>query len=255
MFFCENSLPLLIRVDDLQWLKDLQKGNIFMRHMWYYQYGDVSDKARIDKYDGCLPTYGFVDVKPSDGQLVSNGKYTENSAYIKSFMFLDGHDYCLKNDRVILCPKQSIIEQVLNLNKKYILIISLLPFITQFESSCKKQGIIADKGQIEYLDKASLLDLIQEYNTYIQNYTKGLSVSRPSKRLSFCKPLSFKNQQEYRLCINDSSAIKQFISYHNSISYINKQNVEAIKNSFKIINIGTIENISTIIPISQFINL
>ena len=110
-------IPPLIRVDDLEYLKALQKGCIFMRSSLCYQYGDPKDKARTDQFDGSLPTYDYIRVKLPNGQFVDNGRIMFLDCFVKCFTQCHTDDLVITENGFRFSLKQGIKEQMINQNE------------------------------------------------------------------------------------------------------------------------------------------
>ena len=245
-------IPPLIRVDDLEYLKALQKGQIFMRSSLCYQFGDSSDTARTDLFDGSLPTLDYIRIKLPNGQFAENGKIMLLDCFIKCFIQCHIDDLMITENGFRFSLKQGIKEQMKALDKKYAIIIETLPFTKRFYARCDKEGIRCGVNPVQYLSEKMLIKKSKEYSTAFINASKGIEPKKELLHPIFYKPDKYKDQQEYRLYTRFKSEVNTKIE---NAGIARKEQLLDIMNETHTITLDEgIEDISTIVPVEDLID-
>lgn len=242
-----NSL-FLIRVDDLEYLKSLQEGSVFMRNNLYYQCGDKSDSARTDIIDGSIPTFDNVRIKVPKGIYVSDARIMHPDYYIKCFTQCYADDLQIFEDRVQFSLKQSVKNELLKMKKEYAIVILTLPFTDRFYSACIKQEVPYGAYSVQYLDDAEMKEQSTEYLNAIIDVSRGIHNHNKLLNPIFFKPSKFAFQQEYRIF----AQFKDDITSQKEVLLTSQMDV--LKNATHLISIdGGIKDISTIVNLNDLL--
>lgn len=237
----------IVRIDSEQYLRDLQAGNLYMKRPFSYQ-NTKDDSARGDKYDSAIPAEQIENILADDlkDMNLNNIRIHYGNLYIKSFFHYSNRN-CKKINEHSYCYylSEEIKEKLEFFSASHVLIIFDLPsFLSQFEDACtanKERYMFSD---ITYLTQEQYQNELEKYFNRSQNE----HIINPC----FIKNIDYKNQQEFRICVNHSYNFPFSSKTQHGIPYQYINNDE-IEKSYSI-NIGSIEEYSTIIPFKQWIN-
>lgn len=213
----------LIRFDDKKWLEELQQGKLFLRNALYYQYLESKDAARSDVYDGSIPAQ--LSKVVIDGKELSNGRFMNIKAFIKSFTCCDESDFIVgsKDDRyrlLSLSNETKAAIQGFNTNSALI-IMSPSRFIEQIHNAAIKNNESAICQRVEYLSDSELQK--KEESIFLEKGKEDMR-NRFFEAVPFLKRQQFQKQKEFRVCI--SHEIEGF-DYNVPIQYFEKRLCDA----------------------------
>lgn len=236
----------IVRIDSEQYLQDLQAGNLYMKRPFSYQ-NNKDDFARGDKYDSAIPadqieTMLHNDIKEMN---LKSQRIMYGNSYIKSFFHYSNRD-CKRINEHSYCYylSEEIKEKLKSFSASHVLIIfDLQSFISQFEDACtanKERCLFSD---VTYLTQEQHQNELEKYFNRSQN---------EHINPCFIKNIDYKNQQEFRICVNHSYNFPFSSKTQHGIPYqfINSEEMEKPYS----INIGSIEEYSTIMPFEQWID-
>lgn len=238
------ELPM-IRVDGKEYLERLQKGEFFMRSSLYYQGLDGKDTARSDPFDGAIPATGnsgfpFSQLGISD---IRNPRIMMGNTFIKCFFYYNKVD-CrkLQEGIYILCLTADVRKTLSDFASSYALIIlSPAQFVEQVSKACEKEGLALYCSDAEYRTPEEL-----------QQIGADFIMGRSKRHPSFYKRTSFQNQQEFRFCVRVPFKHISTIKMQNGIEYYLMDS--KVKEETYTLNIGSLENISCIMPMSEILS-
>ena len=238
------ELPM-IRVDGKEYLERFQKGEFFMRSSLYYQGLDDRDTARSDPYDGAIPATGSIDspfLKLGISN-IRNPRIMMGHTFIKCFFYYNEME-CrkLQEGVYILCLTNDARKALSDFESSYALIIlSPTQFVEQVNKACEREGLKLWYADVEYRTSEELQQIEIDFIT-----------GRSKKHPSFYKRMEFQNQQEFRFCVRVPYKHISETKTSNGIEY---QLIDSkAKEETYILNIGSLENISCMLPMSEMLS-
>ncbi len=252
------AVPLvLLRTDELQYLQDLQAGNLFMLTSMHYQDLETSDPARKDYLDGSIPVSGkyFNVIPPPEVGPIQNPRLSEINCYIKCF-----HQYKLPDlqqiDKYTIACKFSddTCKSIRAFGNDYAMVVLGTQLIHQFAEACEKNGLEHGYGSVCYLNDEEYKMHERNVSQYLHDRIRGIASPAPQPRPALCKPAMFSSQQEYRLFLFYQSQAYQKIAGKMPILIPNKQDVDELIRQPYILNIGSLKEVSMIVPIDTLLN-
>lgn len=240
-----NNHPL-IRVDNKDFLEQLQQGELFMRNSLYYNSGDSTDTARTDKFDGSYPTTPVQTFLNKDlyNLNLNNSRFMMIDAFVKCFF----HYYPKNAEKY---GRTGLRYRISDASRKELssfgsdsvmIIFDAKAFYTQFETACQQQNIEYNYCDVTYLSK-------DERN---KESMKLINLNPNTLNPAFVKEKRFSYQQEFRLYIKHQlNNVTEHIT-ENGMPYVFIPE-ETAKQSVTI-NIGDISEYSAIVSFDEFIN-
>ena len=238
------ELPM-IRVDGKEYLERLRRGEFFMRSSLYYQTLDSKDTARSDPYDGAIPAPKLTGSSFSELGISNfrNPRIMIGHTFIKCFFYYDKTDCRQIQDGVYLLSMTADTKKALSEFSSLYALIILKPsqLVEQVSLTCQKEALKFWYSEVEYLTSEALE---QRRIEFLTGQSKIHTV--------FYKNIDFQSQQEFRFCVQ---VPYKHISKSKNLNGIEYQmiDLEAKEETFTL-NIGSLKNISCILPVSEMLN-
>ena len=216
-----------------------------MRSSLYYQALDSKDTARSDPYDGAIPA-----TKPTGSSFsklgishIRNPRIMMGHTFIKCFFYYDKTDCHQIQDGFYLLSMTADARKALSEFSSLYALIILKPsqLVEQVSLTCQKEALKLWYSEVEYLTSEELEQRRIEFLT-------GQSMIHPV----FYKNIDFQSQQEFRFCVQ---VPYKHISEPKKLNEIEYQiiDLKATEETFTL-NIGSLKNISCILPVSEMLN-
>lgn len=246
------SAPLvLLRTDRLLYLEKLQKGKLFMFTSMHYQNMETQDMARKDYLDGSIPDSGkYLKVTPPpEVGPIQNPHFTEINCYIKCFHQYMPSDLQQIDQRTVACKfSDETCKSIRSFGNDYAMIVLGPQFVQQFENACEQNGLAHGYGSVCYMTDEQYEKYENELVQGIHDRMLGKAYSVPQPRPALCKPAVFCSQQEFRFYLFHQSQAYQQIAGKTQVLIPNKEDVNKLIDQPYILDVGSLEEISMIIP-------
>lgn len=252
------SIPfILIRTDKLEYLQDLQAGNVFMRTSLYYQNMEDEDLARKDYLDGSIPAsdkYFRVEL-PSDLGPCQNSRFTEMNCYIKSFHQYNSSDIRQIDEKTLACEfSEETRTSLREFGNDYAMIILGQVFVQRFELACAQNELENGSGSICYMNDEQYASHEKAVLQYVYDRHRGKQHLAPQPRPALCKPDVFRAQQEFRVFLFYQSEEASKITGHSPLILPEKEDIDKAFGQPYVLDIGSLADISLIVPIASILN-
>ena len=234
-----NMLPI-VRFSQKEYLEELQQGHLFMRNIAYYQQYDKTDTVRSDQFDGSLPSFEYIPHPYEDKVIPSSGHFMRFNSFITCFF----HYQHIYNDFLIIPPAS--VQDLKLLNCSYALVVNTDRFIDALQSHYNESTTVY--GDVSYSENQLRAELAK--------YIPPAHPTHIDHLFEFIKRDSFKNQQEFRVCImKDTPAVKLFEEgLSKPIAQLSEKHMSILTNSTLTLDIGSIKDFSQIIPTDILFN-
>lgn len=247
----------LIRTDKLEYLNDLQNGNLFMQTCVHYQCLESEDIARKDAYDGSIMTSNqhFNVIPPMEVGAIRNARFTEANCFIKSF-----HQYSA--DSVKRLPNHILAfefsaetkKSMRSFGNEYAMILPGPEFINRFKAACKARGYKCGAGSVCYMTSEQYAESETAIVQWLMSKQHDKCFALPQISPALCKPERFSAQQEYRIYLQyESREYQQLILKAQQTSATMQEFLDVIHQPL-VFNMGSLEDISLIVPIDIILN-
>lgn len=238
------ELPM-IRIDGKEYLERLQEGEFFMRSNLYYQSLDGKDAARSDPYDGAIPAtklagFPFAEFGISG---ITNPRIMMGHTFVKCFFYYRRTDCHQIQDGVYILTMKTDTRKALAefISSHALIILNPSQLVEQVNQECEKRALKLWYGEVEYLTDEEL-----------RKRKIGLLTRSCRKNPCFYKSADYQEQQEFRFCVRVPYKHISEVKTLNGIEYFTID-LEA-KDETYTLNIGSLKNISCILPISEILN-
>ena len=232
-----NILPI-IRFSEKEYVEQLQSGELFLHHNMYYQRLESGDTARSDPYDGSLPFPDEGLLSKIAGEAVFYPRIMSLTAYVICFY----HYHCVKNGHIYIPEEDK--AALLKFDSPYGLIINVQKLEERLSQVCSTKNIRLSCGDVHYYSDAELQRMIGE-----QHNSKNM----PPVPLQYLKSDTFKNQSEYRICVNHQPDVLR-MNPETLVLNQNGQEAEKLYKSTHTLQIGSIKEFSVILPSEKILN-
>lgn len=233
-----NNFPL-VRISSKNHIEELLAGQLFLRHITYYQRLEEKDLARSDLFDGSIPF-------PDDGTLssiakagVKNARIMKLTSYVACFY----HFHCERNGYFYVPEEDK--SALHEFNRDTALIIDTNEFESRVRKACDKDNLSPVMQDVSYISPKQE----EEIMASLRNGYVPLLIHTPQ----FVKSNKFYAQHEYRVSVDYNPDF--LISHINGqVLSMNGEEAKALCNSSKTINIGPIADISEIVTVNELLN-
>jgi len=139
-------------------------------------------------------------------------------------------------------------------NTDYAIIIVAPFFLNRFFDACERSRMVGNAGTVHYLSDDEYAAHELAILNAIMDRRNGVDAELPSPLPMFCKPQEFRHQQEYRLCLNYKS--EKYLSFmgRSAAQCADKEDYNQLAAETYTMDIGSIADISCIVPVSQVLN-
>ena len=233
-----STFPL-VRISSQKHIEELRSGQLFLRHITYYQRLEESDIARRDVFDGSIP---FAD----DGTLSSIAKAEVHNARIMkltSYVACFYHFRCEKSGYFYVPEEDK--PALREFKRDTALIIDTDEFESRVKNACDKGGISSLMGDVFYISPQQEIEIKDQLQ-------KGY-IPKIIHIPQFVKSSKFSNQHEYRVSVD---CTPDYLKLHSKGEpfLLDAEEFKGLSNSTKTINIGSIADISEMVTVDELLN-
>lgn len=233
-----STFPL-VRISSQKHIEELCSGQLFLRHITYYQRLEESDIARRDVFDGSIP---FAD----DGTLssiakaeVHNTRIMKLTSYVACFY----HFHCEKSGYFYVPEEDK--PALREFKRDTALIIDTDEFESRVRNACNNEGLPLLMRDVFYISPKQE----EEISDHLRTGYAPLVIQTPQ----FVKSNKFYNQHEYRVSIDYTPDL--LMPYINGqVLSMNNEEAKRLCDSTYTINIGSIANISEMVTVDELLN-
>lgn len=230
-----NRMPI-VRFSSKEYINQLQAGHLFLRNNMYYQYLEATDAARSDIYDGSLPFPDNGLLEFLAGETINNARIMRLDAYVSCYY----HCHCIRSGCFYI--PESDKEELRKFNSDTAIVIDIDKFEERLQIVCAQKGIEILFGDVTYYNDEEL--------AYLVRNLKGGNIPQILSAPQLLKDRAFFNQHEYRVSVTYKP---KMLLENPSASMIrqNDREKEELRNSIYLLDIGSIEDFSTVIPTEE----
>jgi len=235
----EMSKFPLVRISSQKHIEELRSGQLFLRHVTFYQRMESNDNARSDVFDGSIPF-------PDNGTLASiakedvkNGRIMNLTSYVACFY----HFHCEKNGYFYVPEEDK--PALREFKRDTAFIIDADDFESRVKNACDKGGISSLMGDVFYISPQQEIEIKDQ----LQNGYIPKIIHIPQ----FVKSSKFSNQHEYRVSVD---CTPDYLKLHSKGEpfLLDAEEFKGLSNSTKTINIGSIEDISDLVTVEELLS-
>ena len=233
-----SNFPL-VRISSRKHIEELRSGQLFLRHITYYQRLEENDSARSDVFDGSIPYPDDEILSSIAKHEVKNGRIMKLTSHVACFY----HFHCEKNGYFYVPEEDK--SAIREFNCDTALIIDTNEFESRVKEACNKDNLPLLMQDVFYISPKQE----DEISNHIRTGYVPLFIHTPQ----FVKSSKFYKQHEYRVSVDYTPDF--LVSHINGqILSMNNEEAKRLCDSTKTINIGSIADISEMVTVDELLN-